>query len=766
MSYVSCVTVVVPLPLYAMIFNMVKLWSVVMFGLCISSLLAQEISTISTTRPKIGLALSGGSAHGFAHVGVIKYLEEQGIEVDYVTGTSMGSVVGGLYAMGFDADEIAEIAGNLDWDLLMSNRVPLDEVAPIEKAFHERIPISALWKNSSFRLPRGFIRGQKLDLVISRVYAPAYYIEHFDQFRLPFRCVAVDIEDGSIDVLENGFVGNSIRASMAIPTVFPPKELNDRLYVDGGLLRNFPVTEVIDMGADFVIGVYVGSNKALRGDLHSMFDIMKQSASMGNLLDSELQKEMTDILILPDVKEHGTFDFINYQHCIEMGYEAAAAHAPTIKALAERLSQYTIPERPKKLEYPTSLRFSEIKITNAEPVFEKMIRNRMHCQENYATTVDEVEEGLSLVYGTKNFSRTSYSYYNTDEGELGLEVDVEKMDPFILGLNINRFKLYNSALILSGEARNVLGKPSSFRMDARISDYPGLQGHYFIRLPSWPSFIFRASAKLEKSQLPFHNLNRRDRTYAYQQGYAQAEFIKEWKNKYMVGAAIGFVQDEIKPEAFSEVGIIEYQSERSVLSAYISHNSLDQNPYPGRGLDYKFTLSHVFSNVLRLNERQDSMTFLRVPREGSYQKADFRLAYYRPMNSRLTMEFSMKSRLDFGTAFLDSYRVGGPIQEKTLTYGFLGINDSELLVGSHISGKFGFRFQLKGELYLSPAVQYLYGNDVLAATFRRPETVSVLGGGLTLGLNSPIGPVSVDFGYSTLKKEVVINLGLGYRHIF
>lgn len=748
-------------------FNLLLLPSLVLCCLLWGDLKAQDvIATPSSTRPKIGLALSGGSAHGFAHVGVIKYLEEHGIEVDYVTGTSMGSVIGGLYAMGFSADEIADIAGGLDWDMLMSNRVPLNEVAPIEKAFHERIPVSALWKNSSFRLPRGFIRGQKLDLVISRVYAPAYAVDNFDEFRLPFRCVAVDIEDGSIDVLEDGFVGNSIRASMAIPTVFPPKELNGRLYVDGGLRRNFPVTEAIDMGADFVIGVYVGSQKAKRDELYSMFDIMKQSASMGNLLDSELQVEKTDLLILPDVKEHGTFDFGNYEHCIEEGYKAAAAHAPIIKQLAKRLAQYSEPERPQKLEYPTTLRFSKIKVNNAAPVFEKMILNRIKFQENYSTTVDQVEEGLSLVYGTKNFSHTSYSYFQTDSDELGLEVNVTEMDPFTLGFNINRFKLYNTALILSGEARNVIGKPSSFRIDARVSDYPGLQANYFLRLPRWPSYIFKSSAKLEKSQLPFFNGKTRDRTYSYQQGYFKTEVISEWKNKYMIGLGLAIIQDEIKPEAFAEVDVESYRSERVALSASLSYNTLDRKPYPTVGLEFNFSLSHIFSNEFNVAERNDSLVFLNTEGEESYQKIDFDLSYYRTINHRLTGEFQLASRLNFGTAFLDNYRVGGPIQTKNMTYGFMGLNDSELLIGSHLSGRIGLRFQLKGELYMTPAIQYIYGENALAATYGTENLHSIVAGGLSLGYNSPIGPVSVDFGFSDHREEVVINLGLGYRHIF
>jgi len=721
---------------------------------------------LPSTKPKIGLALSGGSAHGFAHVGVIKYLEELGIGVDYVTGTSMGSVIGGLYAMGYEADEIATIAGELNWDLLMSNRVPLDEVAPIEKPFHDRIPISALWKNSSFRLPRGFIRGQKLDLVVSKVYSPAYQIEDFDDFQIPFRCVAIDIEDGSIDVLDKGYIGNAIRASMAIPTVFPPKEVNGRLYVDGGLLRNFPVQEVKDMGADLVIGVYVGSEMAPREDLYSMFDILKQSASMANLIDSDAQKKMADILILPDVKDHGTFDFSHYQHCIELGYAAAREQADKLKELAKKLADYPTQTKKKKLEYPESLRFSEIKISNAEPALEKMIKGRLHIEENFAVTLDEVEQNLSRVYGTKNFSRTSYSFFSTEREKVGIEIDVEEVDPFSLGINVNRFELYNTALIISGEARNVLGRPSNLRIDARVSDFPGIQGYYFLRIPSNPSLLVKTTAKLERSQLPFFHDKLVNRIYVYEQGALSMEFIKEWKNKYLFRGGYSYLHDEIKPETFDEKDVLEYETDRGALFLGLEYNDLDKQPYPENGMTFGLSGHWVFGNELKIRERDGEMPFLLAPDERSYQKVDLSFEKYFSLSEKFVVEFGVKGRYDFGSNLLDNYRVGGPSQGKALTYGFMGLNDSEVLFGSHINIRSALRLKLNKSFNLSPVFQWAYGKDALSLTYDRADKISLVGGGIQLGYDAPIGPVNFEMGYCNLRDEVVLNLGLGYRHIF
>lgn len=712
----------------------------------------------SVVRPKIGLALSGGSAHGFAHIGVIRYLEELGIEVDYVTGTSMGSIIGGLHAMGFDSYELEKVASELDWDLIMSNDIPLNEVAPIEKPFHGRIPLSVLWTDNSFKLPKGIIRGQKLDLVISKVYCPAHSVTDFDAFHKPFRCVGVDIEDGSVDVFDKGYLGNAVRASMSIPTVFPPKELEGRLYVDGGLIRNFPVQEVKDLGADLVIGVYVGSVMSNRDELHSMLDVLRQSASMGGLLDSEEQKKLVDILVVPEIHDTGSFDFNDYAHCIDEGYQEAKKHKAAFLELADKLNSYSTPERNEKLTYPTSLRFKEITTVGSDLVFERMILSRLKLWENFAVDLDQIDEGLSLIYGTKNFSKTAYSFYQSEKG-LGLEVEVEEAPPFSLGFNVNRFKLYNTALVISGDARNVIGRPSYFRIDARISDYPGIQGQYFIRIPSAPSLLVRLSSKLERFELPLFEGQQVERTYNYEQVYIKLDLVKEWKNKYLFSAGYQFLHDEIKPQVLQR-DFSEYQSERSEVFLNLEYNDLDKEPYSTSGNNIRFSANYMFNNQIKSKPRAIEVG---IP-EGdiSYPGLDFSGVNYFSLSSRVTLKTSLRGRYDFGYSFLDSYRIGGADQAKSHLFGHIGVDDSELLMGNHVSLRSALRLKLRPSIYMSPVVQFTYGDQYLLASTRN---VSVLGYGLAFDYDSPLGPVSVDIGYSNLESRVIVNLGIGYRHI-
>lgn len=730
------------------------------FLIIVCSISGQQLSH-SVVRPKIGLALSGGSAHGFAHIGVIRYLEELGIEVDYITGTSMGSIIGGLHAMGMDSYAIEKVASELDWDMIMSNDIPLNEVAPIEKPFHGRIPLSVLWTANSFKLPKGLIRGQKLDLVISKVYCPAHEVVDFDSFHKPFRCVAVNIEDGSVEVFDKGYLGNAVRASMSIPTIFPPKEIDDKIYVDGGLIRNFPVEEVKELGADLVIGVYVGSEMSKRDELHSMIDVLRQSASMGGMLDSKEQKKLTDILIVPELEGHGAFDFNDYAHCIEEGYKAAKEQQSVLlEKLAEKLGNYSAPQRSKKLDYPSSLRFNEITTVGCDPVFEKMILSRLKLWENYAVDLDQIDESLSLIYGTKNFSKTAYSFYQSDKG-LGLEVDVDEVPPFSLGFNVNRYKLYNTALVISGDARNVIGRPSYFRMDARISDYPGIQGQYYLRIPSAPSFLVRVSSKLEKFELPIYAGENVDKSFNYEQGYLKADLIKEWKNKYLFSIGYQFLHDEVRPQVVDDY-FSEYQSERSEVFAGIEYNDLDTEPYASEGNSLKLFANYMFGNEISTSGDSGEGLPLLDDNE-SYMGFDFSAVNYTLLSERICLKTALRACYDLGKSNLDSYRIGGIDQSKSHVYGHVGIDDSELIMGNHISARASLRLQLRPSIYLSPVVQFTYGNKYDLMT---SKVVSVFGSGLAFDYDSPLGPVSVELGYSNLESRVVVNLGIGYRHLF
>ena len=217
---------------------------------------AQERDSIQT--PKIGLVLSGGGAKGLAHIGVLKVLEEAGIRPDYITGTSMGSIIGGLYALGYSADDLSEMNVNADWEKLLSDRISLNKIVMEEKYESKRYLFKFPIRNYQFKLPSGLIEGQQLESFFGDMVWPLPEQKSFDDFPIPFHCMAVDMISGETIEFDSGNFAETIRASMSIPSIFAPKDIDTLLLVDGGVTKNFPVEEVRKMGADYVIGVYVG----------------------------------------------------------------------------------------------------------------------------------------------------------------------------------------------------------------------------------------------------------------------------------------------------------------------------------------------------------------------------------------------------------------------------------------------------------------------------------------------------------------------------
>src|ERR1700744_5685490 len=222
------------------------------FFVCCMLLLPFSKGVVQTSspgpRPKIGLVLSGGGAKGLAHIGILKAIDSAGLKVDYITGTSMGSIIGAMYAIGYSGDSIQKVMHGINWDLILSNQSSMRSLIMEEKDEYSKYDIELPWVNHWFRLSTGVIEGQELWLKFAEVFRPVYNIKDFSQFSIPFKCIATDVATWEAGVLDTGEIVTALRSSMAIPSIFTAVEYGGRKLVDGGVLRNFPVRDVRDMG--------------------------------------------------------------------------------------------------------------------------------------------------------------------------------------------------------------------------------------------------------------------------------------------------------------------------------------------------------------------------------------------------------------------------------------------------------------------------------------------------------------------------------------
>ena len=286
-------------------------------------------------RQTVGLVLQGGGALGLAHVGVITWMEEHHIPIDYIAGTSMGGLVGGVYATGHNAVEMRQIVNSINWDQVMAGQTPFDDLAFRRKEDAREYPNSLEFGiRKGIQFPEGFNSGQQVSLVLDKVAAPYSEIKSFNDLPTPFACVATDLVTEKPKVFRSGSLSLALRSTMSLPGIFTPVRTKDAIYADGGLLNNIPVNVAKEMGADLTVAIHLSEAGLAPNANLSTFSVLGQSLSV-MISANELQNmENADILVSVPVQKWGALSFDDADAIIKAGYDAAAAKSKVLLTLA------------------------------------------------------------------------------------------------------------------------------------------------------------------------------------------------------------------------------------------------------------------------------------------------------------------------------------------------------------------------------------------------------------------------------------------------
>jgi len=364
-------------------------------------------------RPKVGLVLSGGAARGLAHIGVLKALEEQGIRIDAIAGTSMGAVVGGLYASGYQIDELEKMALNIDWQQALSDAPPREDV-PFRRKQDDRDFLVkqklSFRDDGSLGLPLGVIQGQNLALLLESLLAHTSDTRDFDKLPIPFRAVATDIANGEKVVFRKGHLPQVIRASMSIPAVFAPVELDGRLLVDGGMTDNIPLDVAREMGVDVAIVVDIGTPLRNRKQLTTVVDVLNQSITLMTRRNSEEQLAALhpdDVLIQPPLASFGVTDFGRAAEMIDAGYRATKALDARLARLKPAVSQDAELNAARAPGQRTPI-ITAIKIENDSKVGDDVIRYYIRQPIGEPLDLGRLHSDMGTLYGLDYFEQVQY----------------------------------------------------------------------------------------------------------------------------------------------------------------------------------------------------------------------------------------------------------------------------------------------------------------------------------------------------------------------
>ena len=457
-------------------------------------------------RPRIGLVLGGGGAAGVAHVGVIQALEELGIRPDVITGTSMGAIVGGLYATGLNPRELETAVSAIDWSSILNDNSDRQLLHPLRRdsrldpfSVQADLPIGI--DEGGVQVDAGLVDAVKLTLELRRLAARAEGISDFDALPIPFRAVATDLVTGEAVVLGEGDLATALRASMSIPALFPPVEIGERLLVDGGVVNNLPVDVARAMGADIVIVSQIPGGDVSKADLRSLTAALAQTMSIMIAANSRIQTEglnAQDIHLIPDVGAVGMLDFQSAPSTIAAGRAAAVADGARLARLSA--GRPTIVQSDSDWDpLAAEIRYDRIEIDYAGPLDPRVIRARLDLHESGEVNIVEIETALRQVYGLGTLDAVQYRVENRD-GEQVLIVKAEalrssRLQPR-LGLGLSNVfgddGEFTLALGLSAADLNALGGRIEF--DGAIGNTDGARLRFEQPLDFAQTFFLRPEA--------------------------------------------------------------------------------------------------------------------------------------------------------------------------------------------------------------------------------------------------------------------------------
>lgn len=745
--------------------------------------LAQE----QQPRPKIGLVLSGGGAKGMAHIGILKAMETAGIYPDYITGTSMGSIIGALYAIGYSADDIDSIARNMNWSRLLSNEIPLNKIAFEEKSYYGRYIMEFPFRNKKLVLPKGFIEGQELTVQLSNITRPVHHIDSFNNFPIPFACIAANIETGHAKILNSGLLPEALRASMAIPTFFTPMEIDSNIYVDGGLIRSFPVQEVLDMGADIVIGVSVSSGLEPKEKLTSMVSVLSQAAFIASAHDTEEQKKLVDILISPNLEGYSTGSFSYTEEIIARGKEAGTEFLPVFKKLADSLSVFGKMVPRTRPVNPSSYKFNYIIIEGNKIVPDELIKGKLRLEQGKEFSIKQLEDRISLLYGTLYFEKIVYTINPLTSTLLIKVIESPRAN---LKMAVHYDTDNNAGINLNLTLRNFLFPSSRFIVEYDLAQNPSASINYFKYLGKKQNFAVALNGLWIQSDLPGYWAETSNESANSKTGTnslltddilnASISFQGTYKSNSTVGVKLQFLNHAITPLVIDSISVntVNYAFQRMASNdwggiLYFRTNTLNKPFFPTRGFKGDISFDYLFKRVFNLELISNSSGEVSESLElSNHLRTSMHFMWVIPVVEKLSFITQFDLRMGNGSDGLEWFPyetfIGGTRPVGWLVHAYEATPGKRFSVLNYSAITVGLQLETINNLFLSARVDYLESEYPMQWIDKDIYTANIgayprrMGFSGKISYSSIVGPIEVGIGKDQYLKGVHGFFGFGY----
>jgi NTE family protein len=716
-------------------------WTVGWMALCAAFALpvqSAETEGARMDRPRIGLALSGGGARGAAHVGVLRVLEEMRIPIDYIAGTSMGSIIAGLYASGMTPDEIADALKIMDWEHIFNDKPPREE-----RSFHRKrdddlylVKAKPGYSDGEIKLPSGLIQGQKFDLALRKLALRASNINDFDRLPIPYRAVASDIGTGESIVLSKGDIALAMRASMAVPGAFAATKIDGRTLVDGGITNNLPINVVRDMGADIVIAVDISTPLMKPEDVHNVLKITQQLAGIMTRTNTEQQiASLTDrdVLIVPDLADITSGDFVRASEAVAAGRAAADAQRADLAHLSLSDAEFRAHLAARGKPVSTEPIIDFVRIENHSRVADGMIRERLTIQEGKPLDTVQLEKDIGNIYGLELFENVGYSVVE-EEGRTGVVVTAREKswgpDYLQFGLALSGDargdNSYNIGLSYLKTGINPLG--GELRFAAQVGSEPLLGVDWYQPLDYTSRYFIEPKAKYHvRTFTQYSPDGKKLSQYRVTSSLLELGAGREVGVYGEVRAGYRIASGDIDLEV-GDPSLPEGGFDTGSVFGRIWVDRLDEAYFPSRGYNAKVEyelLREEFGNDGDLDQVESKASYFHT-----FGKHTFGLAGL------------FNSTLDGEAAVQDRFRLGG----------FLNLSgyDRDAISGQHSALVAALYYRRFTQLKLLP--WYIGGSLEYGNVWEDRGDMSwdsgIAAGSVFLGADTPIGPLYLGYGHA------------------
>ncbi len=717
--------------------------------------------------PKLGLVLSGGGAKGVAHIGALKAMEEAGLRPDFIAGTSMGAVIGSLYAVGYSATQIEQMILEIDWNVVLSNDVPLNYISFEEKEYYDRYLLDVPIDHGRVALTSGLIDGQMLTEVLMHYLWPSFEYKDFDALPIPYRCLATDVKTGNSIVFSGGSLPTAVRASMALPTAFSAVNLDTTLAVDGGVLNNFPVDIMREMGADYIIGVNVSAPS--EGIPGSMIDILLSLATIPSEKKLMAQIEDCDIYLQPDMMGYSTASFSKSNEILQLGIDYANQFVPQFKALGQKMKMNREPfsRNTEKKE----LKILKINLKGNVLFSNGLILEKLGIDEGETVSHTELEEAIRRVYGINGFTKVDYQLDIVSDGAANLDIRMFEKHANHFLASIHADNIFSAGVLLNYTARDLLGKESRSIFALDISKNPRFRFDYYKYLGLNRKFAANFRYDFLSEQLPNYEqgevtdvlINKVNRlnltvlsTQSLRSSFAFGVFFENNRSKSGYGI--------VAPN-----GIKRGVDERAGLRFGYFMNSLNNRNFPTKGAESNLIISSYLyaSNRIDLEDGVDTLygddgliltkdelnTLTNLITPSAYFNVFYSYKKFIPVAKNLQvvprLGVAVTLGMDETFTYVDEFRLGGWQRVWIDDTPLLGFQFGELATPNF--GQLGMRLQHQffKNFFLKYGADFLVYHshipldqlsDILEAN--QLEASTTLGYGAELSIRTPLGPIS------------------------